>query len=310
MVVAGGRLDLEHAVADLEHGHVERAAAEVEDEDRLVGLLVEPVCQRGRCRLVDDALDVEAGDLAGVLRRLALVVVEVRGDGDHGRVDGLAEIRFRVRLQLLQDHRRDLRRRVLLIARFHASVAVGAGDDLVGDDRLLLAHLGLLAAHEALDREDRVLGVGDRLALGDSAYEALAGRRERDDGRASCARPRRSRSPSARHPRARPCTSWSCPGRCLWSWPCVDAPSHVRYKSESECGRFPDGFQGGKRPANGPEATPRPVTALDEGSAIDPVSSSLTRRPQTPRPGVIREELVSPSQPRVTRGAHGVDEGR
>jgi hypothetical protein len=36
MVVAGRRLDLEHAVADLEHRHVESAAAEVEDEDRLV----------------------------------------------------------------------------------------------------------------------------------------------------------------------------------------------------------------------------------------------------------------------------------
>jgi NAD-specific glutamate dehydrogenase. len=42
VVVARGRLDLEHAVADLEHGHVERAAAEVEDEDRLVGSLSSP----------------------------------------------------------------------------------------------------------------------------------------------------------------------------------------------------------------------------------------------------------------------------
>ena len=32
--VAGGRLHLEHALAELEHRHVERAAAEVEDEDR------------------------------------------------------------------------------------------------------------------------------------------------------------------------------------------------------------------------------------------------------------------------------------
>jgi hypothetical protein len=36
VVVARSGLDLEHAVADLEHGHVERATAEVEDEDRLV----------------------------------------------------------------------------------------------------------------------------------------------------------------------------------------------------------------------------------------------------------------------------------
>src|ERR1700720_759587 len=71
---------------------------------------------------------------------------------------------------------------MLLAAGLHAGVTVGSGDDLVGNDRLLLAHLGLLAAHEALDREDRVLRVGDRLALGDGADETLAGGRERDDG--------------------------------------------------------------------------------------------------------------------------------
>ena len=56
MVVAVRRLHLEDALAELEHRHVERAAAEVEDEDRLVGaFLVEPVGERGRGRLVDDA---------------------------------------------------------------------------------------------------------------------------------------------------------------------------------------------------------------------------------------------------------------
>ena len=156
VVVAGGGLDLEHAVADLQHGHVEGAAAEVEDEDRLVGLLVEAVGQRGRGRLVDDALDVEAGDLAGVLGRLALVVVEVGGDGDH-RAESTVSPRYASAsdFSFCRIIARDLRRRVLLAVGFHARVAVGAGDDLVGDDRLLLAHLGLLAAHEALDREDR-----------------------------------------------------------------------------------------------------------------------------------------------------------
>ena len=183
VVVARGGLDLEDAVADLEHGHVEGAAAEVEDEDRLVGLLVEAVGQRRGGRLVDDALDVEAGDLAGVLGRLALVVVEVRRDGDDRAVDRVAEIGLGVGLELLQDHRADLRRAVLLAAGVHARVAVGAADDLVRDDRLLLAHLGLLAAHEALDREDGVLRIGDGLALGDGADEAVAVLREGDDGR-------------------------------------------------------------------------------------------------------------------------------
>ncbi len=183
VVVTRGRLDLEDAVADLQDGDVEGAAAEVEHEDRLVGGLVEPVGQRGGRRLVDDALDVEAGDLAGVLGRLALGVVEVRRDRDHGAVDGVAEIGLGVGLELAERHRGDLRRGELLAGGLDAGVAVGTGDDLVGDDRLLLAHLGLLAAHEALDREDRVGGVRDGLALGDGADEALARSGERDDGR-------------------------------------------------------------------------------------------------------------------------------
>ena len=80
--VAGGRDDLEDAVADLEDRDVERAAAEVVDRDLALDVLAEAVGERRRGRLVDDADDVEAGDLAGVLGRLALVVVEVGRDGD------------------------------------------------------------------------------------------------------------------------------------------------------------------------------------------------------------------------------------
>jgi hypothetical protein len=184
VVVAVRRLDLEDALAELEHRHVERAAAEVEDEDRLVGaLLVEAVGERGRGRLVDDPQHVQAGDLAGVLRGLALGVVEVGGDC-HDRVgDWLAEVGLGVRLQLLQRHRADLRRRVLLVGRLHAHVLVRTLDDLVRDDLHLLRDLVVLAAHEALDREDRVLRVRDLLAARRRPDEPLPVLRERDDGR-------------------------------------------------------------------------------------------------------------------------------
>jgi hypothetical protein len=82
--IAVGRDDLDDVVADLEDRDVERAAAEVVDGDDLVLLLVEAVRERCGRRLVDDALDVEAGDLSCILGRLALRVVEVRGDGDDG----------------------------------------------------------------------------------------------------------------------------------------------------------------------------------------------------------------------------------
>ena len=158
VVVAGGRLDLDHALADLEQGHVERAAAEVEHQDGLVVALVEPVGERGRGRLVDDPRDVEPRDLAGLLGRLALRVGEVRRHGDHRVGDGLTEVGLGVPLELLQHERADL----------------------LGRERLVVDLDVPVGAHVALDRADGAVDVRDRLPLGHLADEHLAGLRERD----------------------------------------------------------------------------------------------------------------------------------
>ena len=92
MVVAAGSLDLEDALAELEDGDVEGTAAEVEDEDRLLMLLVEAVGQRCGGRLVDDPLDVQAGNPTSVLGRLALGVLEVRRHRDDRIGNLLAEV--------------------------------------------------------------------------------------------------------------------------------------------------------------------------------------------------------------------------
>jgi hypothetical protein len=63
--------------------------------------------------------------------------------------------------ELLQDHRRDLLRRVILAVDLDLEVR----------------------PHVALDRFDRALGVGDGLALRELAHEPFAGFREGDDGR-------------------------------------------------------------------------------------------------------------------------------
>ena len=81
VAVGGQHLELLLAVdvGEVDDRDVERAAAEVIDGDLavLVAALVEAERERSRRRLVDDPLDVEAGDAAGVLGRLALAVVEV-----------------------------------------------------------------------------------------------------------------------------------------------------------------------------------------------------------------------------------------
>jgi len=108
--VAVGRLDLDHALADLQDRDVEGAAAEVVDGDDFVALLLETVGERRRGRLVDQADDLEARDLAGVLGGLALRVVEVGRNCDDGLLDLVAEVVLGGGLELLEDHRRELGR--------------------------------------------------------------------------------------------------------------------------------------------------------------------------------------------------------
>ena len=88
--VAVGADDAEHALGHFEDRDVEGAAAEVEDHDLFVLLFVQPIGQRGRRRLVDDPLDFQPGDLAGVFGGLALGVVEVGRHGDYGLVHFVA----------------------------------------------------------------------------------------------------------------------------------------------------------------------------------------------------------------------------
>ena len=183
--VAVGRFHLEDTIADLEHRHVERAAAEVVDRDRAGTLLVEAIGEGRRRRLVDDAQHFEAGDLAGILRRLALGVVEIGRHCDDGLRDGLAEMSLRRLLHLLQREGGNLRGRILLAVRRHPGVAVAGLDDLIGDEAdVLLGHrIVERPADQALDREKGAFRVGDALPLGGLADQAFAVVRERDDRR-------------------------------------------------------------------------------------------------------------------------------
>ena len=174
--VAVGRLDLEHAVADLEDRDVEGAAAEIVDGDLAGALLLQAVGQRGRGRLVDDAQHVQAGDLAGILGGLALGVVEIGRHGDDGLGDLAAEIGLGRLLHLREDEGADLARAVFLAFHLDPSIAVGPGDDLVGHHLLVLLRdrIVVAPADQPLDGEDGVLGIGDALALGRLAHQDLA----------------------------------------------------------------------------------------------------------------------------------------
>jgi hypothetical protein len=111
--IAVGRLDLEHAVADLENRDVECPAAKIVDGDLAASLLFQSISKRGRRRLVDDAQYFNAGNPAGVFGRLTLGIVEIGRNGDHRLGHGIAEIRFRRFLHLSENEGADLARAVL-----------------------------------------------------------------------------------------------------------------------------------------------------------------------------------------------------
>jgi hypothetical protein len=86
--VACRRLHAEDAVGDLQDRDIERATAQVVHGHALAVFFFEAVRKRRCSRLVDDAANVEAGDLARGNRRGTLGVIEVRGDR-HDRFDDL-----------------------------------------------------------------------------------------------------------------------------------------------------------------------------------------------------------------------------
>ena len=187
MRVAVRGLHFKHAVADFEHGNIKRAAAQIVDGDLLVFLFVEAVSERGRRRFVNDAQNFETGDLARVLRGLTLRVVEISGNGDDSLRDLFAKARFSVGFQFGKNHRGNfLRRKLLRLAvhfDFNRGVAVRAFHNFVRHALNFFADLVKLAAHETLHGINRVARVRDGLALRGVADHALAGFRERHDGR-------------------------------------------------------------------------------------------------------------------------------
>ena len=114
---------------DIENGDIESATPEVIDHQPGVLLLLAEAVSQGRSRrLVDDPQHIEARDLTGMFGGRALSVIKVGRHCDDGVLDFLAQVRLRVSLQLLQYHRRDLLRRVVLpvngnrIARSHLAL--------------------------------------------------------------------------------------------------------------------------------------------------------------------------------------------
>ena len=157
-------------IGDLNDRYVKGAAAQVIDGDFAV--LADGLVQtEGQCScgwLIDNALDIQARDPAGVLGRLTLGVVEVGRHGDDGFGDFLAQVVLGGFLHLTQHFGRDLRRGDALVANLDPGIAIVGFDDAIGHqiDVFLNFLFAEFAPDQPLDRVQRVLRIGDRLTFG------------------------------------------------------------------------------------------------------------------------------------------------
>ena len=175
MGVAVSGEHFKHTATKLKDGDIERTAAEVEHGNlHILVCLVDTVGKGCSSGFVHDTLHVEAGNLTGFFRGLTLRVAEICRHGDNCFSHFLTEVVLGGLLHLLKNHGGDFLRRVLAAVHLYARCIVVAAYHFIRHACDFFLHLVVGFAHEALDRIDGALGVGDGLALGGVAHLTLA----------------------------------------------------------------------------------------------------------------------------------------
>jgi len=93
MGVTGGGENLEDTLIDRQKRDIESTTTEIVDDDLALAIsLIKTVRDSGGSGLVDNTEDVETGNDTSILGGLALVIVEVGGDGNDGVGNLLSEV--------------------------------------------------------------------------------------------------------------------------------------------------------------------------------------------------------------------------
>jgi NAD-specific glutamate dehydrogenase len=119
-----------------------------------------------------------------ILCRLALAVVEIRGDGDDRLRDGLPQIGFGVGFELAQDHGADFLRRIFLAGHreFDAHIVGWSFNNFKWNHAAFDAGLFEMPSHKTFDGIDSIIRVDDSLSFGGLSDHAFAILVECDDG--------------------------------------------------------------------------------------------------------------------------------
>lgn len=140
MGVSSCCLDFKNTIVDCQERHIEGSSSKIVDNDlALVPSAVKTICDSGGGWLIHDSKDVQAGNGAGILRSLSLVVVEVGWNSDDSVDHLLSKVTLCDFLHLSEYHGRN----------FFRGERPVFSLDLDGDGRLVI--LVLHAEREVLN---------------------------------------------------------------------------------------------------------------------------------------------------------------
>ena len=152
MVIARCCQNLDNVIADLDDGNIECAATQVIYHNLLGRAVIQTICQRSACGLIDNTQHIQAGNTTCIFGCLALRIVEISRYRDNGIGNIPTQILLGISAHFTQDH----------------------GRDFLGSERLPV-HAGFpLTAHMTLNRRNCSIGIYHRLPLSDAAHQAFA----------------------------------------------------------------------------------------------------------------------------------------
>ena len=166
VVAAQGRIaasgqHLKHTHAQAQDGNIKSAAAQVINGVNALRRVVQAVGNGSGCGLIDQAQNIQAGELRRVFGGLALRIVKISRHGNDGAIHIVVKAVFGAKAQRGQNLGADFHRAFFTGNGAHFDHA-GRGHQAVGQ-AFCVGDVGQAAAHQALDRCDGVTGVAGLL---------------------------------------------------------------------------------------------------------------------------------------------------
>ena len=123
IITAQGRITargnhFKHALGQAQHGDIESAAAQVVHGVNTLRRVVQAIGNRRSRGLIDQAQQVDAGELGRILGRLTLGIVKVSGHGDDGAIQLIIKSVFGAKAQRGENFSADFHRRLSAVHGF------------------------------------------------------------------------------------------------------------------------------------------------------------------------------------------------